>query len=96
MAAGAGLDLVCRLIVVLVAHVLVVHVVHPVNIDHVEPGTRGGEVTPSDLPPSPDELRGAEPRGPVEQREPVQAQEGEQIGEQTIPPPVEPYSVRNP
>ena len=95
MATGVGLDLVYRLIVVLVAHVLVVHVVHPVDIDQVEAGTRGGKVTPSDLPPGPDELCGADPRGPVEQRESVQAQEGEQVGEQTIPPPVEPYSARN-
>ena len=78
---------------VLVTNVLVVHVIHPVNVDKVEPGTRGGELTPGDLPPGPDVLHGADPQGPVEQPDPVQSEESEEIGEKTIPPPVEPYSV---
>ena len=93
MTAGRSLDLVYLLIKVLIARVLVVHVIDSVNIDQVEPGARGGEVTPGDLPPGADVLNGADPQGPLEQRQPVQAEQAEQIREKAIPPPVKPYSI---
>ena len=73
-----------------------VRVVMIVNVIHqIEPGARGGEVTPGDLTPGADVLHGADPQGPVEQRHPVQAEEAEEIREQSIPPPVKPYSMGN-
>ena len=95
MTTGRSLDLVYLLIKVLIARVLVVNVIHSVNIDQVEPGARGGKVTPGDLPPGADVLHGADPQGPVEQCHPVQAEQAEEIREQSIPPPVKPYSVGN-
>ena len=95
MTTGRSLDLVYLLIKVVIARVLVVHVIHSINIDQVEPGARGSKVTPSDLPPGTDVLHGADPQGPVEQRHPVQAEEAEEIREQSIPPPVKPYSMGN-
>lgn len=52
-------------------------------------------MTPGDLPLGPDVLHGADPQGPLEHREPVQPEQGEEIREQAIPPPVEPYSMGN-
>ena len=52
-------------------------------------------MTPGCLPLGPDVLHGADPQGPLEHREPVQPEEGEEGGEQAIPPPVQPYSMGN-
>ena len=72
------------------ARVMILQVIH-----QVEPWARGGEVTPGDLTPGADVLHGADHGGPVEQRHPVQAEEAEEMREQSIPPPVKPYSIGN-